>query len=882
MNLPFKKPTTIPKGNAASEGALGDIDNRYRPIPFYFINTTREEELSEAAVQEAMIRLRDDGFGGALLFNKPPDGFSAEEYLSDRWFEVIERFVSAGREIGLEFWINDGHDFPPGDAGGRIARINPTLKQRMLTRWADGAIAVEEVAYGVPAFEEPESSELFIQVVYEEYFKHLGRYFGKGISGFFSDADSRRLRPIAGGAFGKRYFPWSKNFAADFAAAFGYGIEPFLSDVLDEKGTSQVRDYWDFCGRLYARWFAGNYRWCQAHGVKYSFHTSDLGPFPLEQSPHSSIYTEGAFLYRAAYSDYPGTDHELLSLDGGTTLDFRFYTPRAAWHGDDQSVRFPSFANTKYDVRAKYASSAAYLFRKPRVLCEAFAGANWGCSHQDLRRISSWQLMQGIDFFVPHAVHHRLRSPTKFFAPPEFSRGSLRHGLCAFNDYLGDKCRLLAQTELMEPLAILDPTRAIWMKRTDAAAFYELFDRLNRLPYNHVIVDDPTLQADPSRFRFLLLPGIEAEKETVEKFKAAGGVILRHDELDRLPQTGIMFDGGAVHFQRRRRSDGAELLLVANIWNDSEITGTLHFDHETYHIALAAGEIAVLGADVDSFREPIKVETMIELPSEFDVEWQAENNVPLVRWEDDYGQVYALESTVPLPLYFEWENVEAIPPPRLLLPANLRNHCVIACDGRALSAWQPEMVLDEEYLACQLAMAGAKGRHRLELRQIDVQLQLFAERISLNGDFSVDIETRDDFAVKFHRQHIMELFLPRCALVKMRQRNRKLSIGSWAEQGAPFYSGEVTYRMKFEIPSSLTGATLFLPGVCHYCRVRLDETELGERIWAPYDYVLGTLRSGGHNLEVSVINTLANQMETYRAPSGLTARPYIGICKGND
>ena len=58
----------------------------YRPIPFYFINTTRAEDLSRDACRAAMRELAAAGYGGCVLFNKPPTGFDAQGYLSERWY----------------------------------------------------------------------------------------------------------------------------------------------------------------------------------------------------------------------------------------------------------------------------------------------------------------------------------------------------------------------------------------------------------------------------------------------------------------------------------------------------------------------------------------------------------------------------------------------------------------------------------------------------------------------------------------------------------------------------------------------------------------------------------------------------------------------------
>ena len=201
--------------------------NKYRPVPFYFINTIEPQALNHNAIFKAVEKLKDNGFGGCVVFNKPPSGFSREEYLSDKWFEMIKNFAEAGRKLQMQIWINDGFDFPPGDAGGRIQKINPALKQKMLKAKGKNEVEIIELDWGFPAFEEPESSELFVKLVYGEYYKRLGEYFGNGITGFFSDTDCRRINAhVLDKLDGKPYYPWSANFEAEFKHRFGYEYNP--------------------------------------------------------------------------------------------------------------------------------------------------------------------------------------------------------------------------------------------------------------------------------------------------------------------------------------------------------------------------------------------------------------------------------------------------------------------------------------------------------------------------------------------------------------------------------------------------------------------------------------------------------------------------------
>ena len=135
-----------------------------RPVPFYFITTTDPEELTYEAFHASLQKLKAEGFGGIVLFNKPQGGFSEEEYLGEAYFSMVRNACEACRALGLRMWINDGYDFPPGAVCGRIREIAPHLKQQYL-RLVNGEAVVKTADWGFPAFEEDLSGELFRKLV---------------------------------------------------------------------------------------------------------------------------------------------------------------------------------------------------------------------------------------------------------------------------------------------------------------------------------------------------------------------------------------------------------------------------------------------------------------------------------------------------------------------------------------------------------------------------------------------------------------------------------------------------------------------------------------------------------------------------------------------
>jgi len=87
-------------------------------------------------------------------------------------------------------------------------------------------------------------------------------------------------------------------------------------------------------------------------------------------------------------------------------------------------------------------------------------------------------------------------------------------------------------------------------------------------------------------------------------------------------------------------------------------------------------------------------------------------------------------------------------------------------------------------------------------------------------------------------------------------------LGPWADFAGKDFSGEGIYSINFDFPAEMTGKKILLAlGKVEYaCRARLNGKDLGLCPWPPFEYdVTGLVKSTGNRLEVTVINTPANQ-----------------------
>ena len=806
---------------------------KYRPLPFYFLNSGNMSEYSEEIIDAKVHELFVDGFGGCILFNDSTKGFGTDKYLTEEWFTMTERFILAAEKYGLKIWFTDGWRCPSGDVGDKIARQNPDLKQQRLIRNAAGNVEAIDVPWGFPAFEEPESSRLFIELVYEAYWKRLGNYFGKTLEGIFSDADNRRFDAFSAGMMDDDYYPWAKNFAANFHREYGYDITPHLSGIIDGRHSQVSYDYHCFCEKLYRRWFENNYRWCKDHGIRYTFHTSDTGPFPRSRCRRSSVFTEGNPLNFYQFSDYPGTDHELLALDGGTHFDHRLVPLKVSRGSAEAVYRTPTFAETKYDLRAKYAGSAAYLYGKEGAMSELFAAANWGATPGEFRRIAAWQMLQGVNFFVPHGIHHLFKGSSRYGAPPEQhlgTGGSIRE----INDFIAKYAFIASQGEFAPSVRVADITEAVRRGAEDVESFFTFTDMLNHAGISYVIVPED----DPDAIHAL-------------------------ETLPPVPEREFTFTGGDL-LAMRRKLNGEYFLLVCNLWSEEELSGTLAFMGRRYELALASGEMAVIGGPYEEYRKPQAFCQARQLSFPAPVTFAAPNRIPY-----HYNSQFKVAESLSTAL-------------KLLIPVDFASGATY--DGQTLNVGRAVKIQDEPYL--EYDISGAQGIHSFVLPAWKNRPMNLGKPNSttgndpgmpgdfkyylpayLEGDFDAELDVEKPFDHQVYvSYYILQIFNPEKCDVTLRPRRTSLVAGSWAKQGQPFYSGSATYCFDLDAVKGL--AVLETPAAAVRVETFVDGMPRGVICFPPYRIDLGDVTEA-KKLEIRVTNTFANEFEEFLAPSGL-------------
>ena len=61
--------------------------------------------------------LKENGIDEFLLY--PRSGCEIE-YLSNEWFDTVEKFVNSALILNMKMWLYDDFNWPSGDAGGKV------------------------------------------------------------------------------------------------------------------------------------------------------------------------------------------------------------------------------------------------------------------------------------------------------------------------------------------------------------------------------------------------------------------------------------------------------------------------------------------------------------------------------------------------------------------------------------------------------------------------------------------------------------------------------------------------------------------------------------------------------------------------------------------
>jgi len=398
-------------------------------------------------------------------------------YLSDEWFRLWKTALDEARRLDMNVWIYDENSYPSGFAGGFVPDAMPESRGRGLAleeksappAWSDDLAGVYRVDGG--AYENvtadaksgkslaagryvvarvvrsgtspwfggksyvdllrPGVTEKFLEITLGAYQREVGDEFGKRIPGIFTDEP--HLRPARG-------MPWSDGLPAAFRERWGYSLLDHLPSLTRPTGEwKRVRhDYYQLLLELFVeRWGKPYYEACEKLGLEFTGHYWE------HEWPRCVLVPDNMAAY--AWHQRPAIDTLMNRYDEGPHAQF----------GNARAVR--------------ELSSVANQLNRKRTLCEAYGAAGWELRFEDMKRITDWLFVLGVNTMNEHLSYVTLRGARKRDHPQSFSyHAPWWNDYHARTTYTTRLAAALSSGLQVQQFLLVEPTTTAWFYQADS------------------------------------------------------------------------------------------------------------------------------------------------------------------------------------------------------------------------------------------------------------------------------------------------------------------------------------------------------------------------------------------------------------------------------
>lgn len=392
-------------------------------IPFWMLN----DRLRKGNLILQLKKLKQMGIDQVVVH--PRFGLRTK-YLSLKWFRAIRIILVWSRKNNFKIWIYDELNWPSGYAGGQVLENDPRLIGKKLVKTSNG-YRVEAISWKAAYSRhnytdllDPRTTELFIKLVYEKYYKNFKDYFGTTLAGFFTDEPGMYCNFVG---HDLNSIPWTNEFSKYFKKINGYSLDDHMSSLWlgsDLRDIQYRVDYWKTISLLYQEsYFKKLQQWC--HSKKILF----VGHLLAEESLVNSVRTQGDFFGAMKYFDWAGYD--LLSN-----------------------------LEQKHIITAKLASSAKYGYGLKKVCAETFGVFGRSLNIKEMKLVSGWQIKNGLDVLVPHAFFYSQRGKRRYDCPPSFFERKYRKSFKSFVKCVQNIIRSEKAEEAK--VAVYYPRETVW------------------------------------------------------------------------------------------------------------------------------------------------------------------------------------------------------------------------------------------------------------------------------------------------------------------------------------------------------------------------------------------------------------------------------------
>ena len=417
---------------------LNAASKEFYSLPFWSWN----DKLNAEELKKQINWMQKNNIGGFFMHAR--SGLITE-YMSEEWMKCIRTCADEAERLGMQAWAYDENGWPSGFVGGKLledienhdryldfvigeydseALVSYLITEDELVRSCgerDGEYlnVYEHYSTSTADILNPNVVDKFIELTHEKYKKYFGERFSEALKGFFTDEP--------------QYFRWSVPYTP---AIRDYFENVLNEDILDglglifmkKKGYRKFRyQYWTGMQKLIVTVFAKTvYEWCEKNGVKLTGHYIE------EESLCGQMQCCAGIMPLYEYEHIPGID------------------------------RLGRYSENPLSPRQ--VLSVASQLGKKQILCEMYAGCGWDVSPRELKRITEYLYLNGVNITCQHLLPYSERGNRIHDYPAHYSEINpwIKNYFDRFNDYFNKLGTLLAAYTEQVRIAVLHPIRSTY------------------------------------------------------------------------------------------------------------------------------------------------------------------------------------------------------------------------------------------------------------------------------------------------------------------------------------------------------------------------------------------------------------------------------------
>ena len=862
-----------------------EISVHCRPLPFWSWNA----RLDVSESREQIMQMEQAGMGGFFIHAR---GGLTTAYLEEEWFENVAASIRSAADAGLDAWIYDENGWPSGSASGKIYGMGSYFQQKylvfhrgdsdcehLLFRNEAYTVAYEINPYYIDILN-PETTKLFLEHVYNAYYKR----FGASFTGFFTDEPQLPQSAI----------PWSHILPDAYESKYHEDLLcrlPELFEPIDDYKRTRVR-FWKLVTELFSEnYFRQIYEFCREHGLKLTGHLL------MEETLQGQMAASGAAMPHYEYFSIPGVD----------------------WLG----------RKMLHELTWNQVASAAAQLGKPQVLTECFAKCGHNLSFDEMRFMIDQQYLRGVNLLCQHlegyslaGIRKRDYPPAMFFQQPWWKYYRL------FIDEISRLGTILTQAKSEPEVLLLHPQTSAWIlfDRRDPAKvkalqtdFVQQIRMLERkhIPFHlgdellmerHGRVEGSRLIIGCCAYSRIVLPRhiglLENTQRLLEAFVRNGGEITTAQDLP----ADLSVDNPELLCSKRRTQEGKTLQYLLNPTDSAQ---PFRVPAGTARIELSSGTCVPFPGS--GLLEPHESALILEGPPEPETgshpaemcpldlsgEWEltgSTENALVLDFCDYYfdgvlqernGYVLNIQQRAcdllrPVELRCEFTFTVETLPDSLYLVCENPSDFEIRVNDALISAADCGYYLDKAFRKLDIRRFAACGENRISMRTCFRQTEQVYQNVQRARAFETErnklsytmemepIYLVGDFGVS--QRKLEELPNAACRVASafsLTAKPRSLTLHQMELQGFPFFAGEMTLRKTVSLQEQ--DYSLSFPrktGINAIC-VKVNGQSCGTLLYGCSRLELQRfLRPGVNALELTFANTLRNLLGPHHLQEG--------------